>query len=72
MISDIEVAIYIQAPVVLSDSDESIDLPNTRVASTESLVDYRRIRKEQDEVYEQSLKADQVKARLFFIGVSHI
>ena len=57
----IEVRTFMQEPVILSDSDESVGLPSTSVTSSESLEEYRRIRRQQDEAYELSLKADQMK-----------
>ena len=50
-----------QAPVVLTDSGD--ELPNIRV-SKENLEEYRRIRREQDIAYEESLKADQMKVQV--------
>ena len=48
-----------QEPLVVTDSDS--DLPDTSISRSESLEEYRRIRREQDEAYQLSLEADRVK-----------
>ena len=56
-----------QVPVILTNSDESVDLPAT--TSSESSDEYCRIRREQDEAYELSLQADRMKVLCETVGV---
>ena len=58
--------------MVPSSGDECEDtggIPRASATSKESLEEYRRIRREQDEEYARSLQADQLKVILFYMIV---
>ena len=49
--------------------EDTTDLPRTNLTSKESLEEFQRIRREQDEAYSLSLQADQLKVNFGCIHV---